>query len=249
MNIKTVSPINLTEQFIQANLEDEKQITSKLAIVIHGNGSGSRSCVTRHTIKNGKMALGEVISVEELSQTLIDLQTKNTSIKSTIAPSEFIESNIIASSSKMLAWHTPRKEQTLFLSKSSVKVTLPPLLYVYRPAMGHGNASLAIFALAANKRPTAETKLYHAPLMNIYGDGKLCLGSMIIPQKITDTTTKTVENEFFGSKFTHPNTQKITRKPVNIEVFYHQKEKSGKPIMTSELMPMNTTVGQVLGRN
>lgn len=246
MNIETTSSTKLAESFIQAELASEKKIISKLAIVIHGNDSGSKFCVTRHAIENGKLALGDVISIEDLSETIMGMQSHEESTVNKAAPTAFIESNIIASSSRILAWHNPRKKQRLFLKKSTVQVTLPPMLYVYRPAIGNRSASLAVFALAANKRPDANTKLYHAPLMNIYSSGTVCLGSMKIPQQMSPNIIGAVEKEFFDSKFTHPNHEALTRKPINIETFYRQKEKSGKRIMTSELMPINKTVGQVL---
>ncbi|MCT8869025.1 PRTRC system protein B [Shewanella bicestrii] len=245
MNIEMTTPTSLVEQFIQANLGDEKEIRSQLAIVIHGNNTGSRTCITRHKINNGKLLLGDVISIDDLAEAVTDMQSRNES-NSLNAFADYIEPHIIAQNSKILAWYTPRKEQTLFLTKSSVLVTLPPLLYVYKPAIGNGIASLSVFALASNKRPNTNTKLYHAPLMNIYQNGSVCLGTMKIPQQMSGNIIDVVEKEFFGSKFTHPNHNQLTRKPVNIEEFYRQKEKSGQRILTSELMPINSTVGQIL---
>ncbi|MCU8005387.1 PRTRC system protein B [Shewanella sp. SM96] len=246
MNIEMTSPTSLVEQFIQANLGDEKEIRSQLAIVIHGNNTGSRTCITRHKINDGKLSLGDVISIDDLAEAVTDMQSRNES-NNLNAFEDFIEPHIIAQNSKILAWYTPRKKQTLFLTQSSFLVTLPPLLYIYKPVSSNGMASLSVFALACNKRPDTNTKLYHVPLPNIYESGKVCLGTMKIPQQMSDNIIDAVEKEFFCSKFTHPNHNHLTRKSVNIEAFYRQKEKSGKRILTSELMPTQFTVGQVLG--
>lgn len=245
MNIKPISSNALAEQFIQTNLYSESTLESVLAYVIHTNGSGSRSCVTQHKINDGKLGLGNVVSLKKLSETIASIERK--SVNSLSKPIDmFIDANVIAQSSSLLAWHMPRNKKTLFFSESSITVTLPPLLYVYRPAMDNSAASLSVFALAANKRPTRTAKLYHAPLMNVYESGKVCLGTMSLPQQITDTTMDLVMREFFGSRFTHANNTEILRKHSNLMGFYSEKERKNERIMTSDLMPTGLTVSSIV---
>ncbi|MEH6454733.1 MAG: hypothetical protein V7749_00295 [Cocleimonas sp.] len=246
MKIEITSANELTEAFIQSTVADEKDIESKLALVVHSNLSGSISCITRHSIKNRKLGVGEIISVDDVAATFKDIQINNLKAQSNWF-NAFTDEHIIVKSSELLVWHTPRQSRVLYLSKGNVKVTLPPLLYVFRAPNGHSTASLSVFALAANKRPNLHSKLYHAPLMNIYQSGKLCLGTMKLPKAINSDTIALVEKEFFGSRFTHPNHEELTRKPVNMEAFYRMKEQSGKRIMTSELMPTDKTLMDVLG--
>jgi len=70
---------------------------------------------------------------------------------------------------------------------------------------------------------------------------------MTLPKIINQDTIELVEKEFFNSRFTHPNHKALTRKPVDIEAFYKIKEKNGKRIMTSELMPVGIKLNDVLG--
>lgn len=246
MQIESISPKDLTEQFIQSTVKDEKEISSQMAMVVHSNRSGTLSCITRHRITNNKLGIGEILSVEDVAATFNNIEQANALEKNNWF-NGFSDENIIAKSSELLAWHTPRESRVLYLADESVTVTLPPLFYVYRPKKGQYPASLSVFALAANKRPNANTKLYHAPLMNIYESGKLCLGTMRLPDEVNDQTITSVDKEFFGSRFVHPNHNNLTRKQMNIRAFYKMKEKSDQRIMTSELMPTGKTLNEVLG--
>ncbi|MBB1388317.1 MULTISPECIES: hypothetical protein [unclassified Shewanella] len=246
MQIEIGSAKQITEAFIQSTVADEKIIDSKLALVVHSNHSGSLSCITRHTINNDRLGVGEIISIDDVTETFNDIQNRSEKGQSDWFNS-FTDEHIIIRSAKMLVWHTPRQSRVLYLSKGQVKVTLPPLLYIFRVSNGHSTTELSVFALAANKRPNRKTKLYHAPLMNLYSNGKLCLGNMTLPKIINQDTIELVEKEFFNSRFTHPNHKALTRKPVDIEAFYKIKEKNGKRIMTSELMPVGIKLNDVLG--
>ncbi|WP_282109251.1 hypothetical protein [Shewanella algicola] len=246
MNIKEVSTSSLMESFMQSTIEDEKNITSRLALVVHSNHSGSTSCITRHPIENWRLGLGEVISVSDVVNELSKIDDLSEANDNDWLES-YTDENILVKNNKTLVWHTPRQSRKLYLSIDSVTVTVPPLLYIYKTPNRSGAPSLQVFALAANKRPKLTAKLYHAPLMNIYSDGRLCLGNIKLPTKVTSQTIEQVEKEFFYSRFTHPNHSHLTRKQVNIEAFYKMKEKTGKKILTSELMPTGKHLVDVIG--
>ena len=66
--------------------------------------------------------------------------------------------------------------------------------------------SLAVFALASDRRPTEKTPLYCAPFFNIYEDGKVCMGSVNINIKNSASVeefTNGWEDYFFNSYFSH----------------------------------------------
>jgi hypothetical protein len=69
---------------------------------------------------------------------------------------------------------------------------MPGLVFVCRPA-----EPPRIYA--AKERPKAKaTKLYHAPLTNVYQDGFVCQGSHSFPRKVED-----IPESFFTSFFSH----------------------------------------------
>jgi len=246
MNIETVSANKLVEDFIESTVADEKEILSRLALVVHSNNSGSISCITRHDIVNGRLGIGNIISVEDVAATINAIESNIKQAKSNWFKS-YNEENILVKDSSVIAWHRPRQTRTLYLTNEAINLEIPPLLYIFRTPKSNEVASLSVFALAANKRPNLKSKLYHAPLMNIYSDGRLCLGNMKLPRVIDDKTITLVESEFFGSRFTHPNHSNLTRKKMDIVKFYKMKQKSGQRIMTSELMPTKKTLLDILG--
>jgi PRTRC genetic system protein B len=73
----------------------------------------------------------------------------------------------------------------------------PPLLF--KAAGSH----LWIRALAANKRPKAESPLYVAPYWNCDDKGVVCTGSMRIPPQKSVAAIDVWEQSFFQSEFTH----------------------------------------------
>lgn len=70
--------------------------------------------------------------------------------------------------------------------------------------MGVIDDELYIYAIKGKDKPTEKTELYHAPFMNVYDDGTVCMGT------ITETRKKAYLHEemdrwqrrFFGGRFT-----------------------------------------------
>ncbi|MCR6656597.1 MAG: prokaryotic E2 ligase family D protein [Opitutus sp.] len=63
---------------------------------------------------------------------------------------------------------------------------------------------MSVWALRSNYRPELEAPLFHAPILNRYEDGKLCMGDMPI-----GTDVESWEQSFFGSRFTNPHYQPV----------------------------------------
>lgn len=90
---------------------------------------------------------------------------------------------------KAIMWYKAAGDRLINFSealniKGDCRAQIPALLFLIL------NNKLYIFGLIDNKRPTENTKLYHAPFFNIYDDGNVCLGTAKIGSK-----TKTFEEE------------------------------------------------------
>ncbi|MFD2145747.1 hypothetical protein [Mucilaginibacter antarcticus] len=75
-------------------------------------------------------------------------------------------------------WYTPPQEVNLFfvdgLHIPSGKFHVPAMLW-------KANAErLAVYALKGKAKPTENTKLCHAPYLNIYAGGQVCMGTVQI---------------------------------------------------------------------
>jgi PRTRC genetic system protein B len=64
---------------------------------------------------------------------------------------------------------------------------------------------LFVRALAENRRPTANTRLCNAPYWNTDAHGRVCLGSMRVPDESGVASLAGWENAYFASEFTHPS--------------------------------------------
>jgi PRTRC genetic system protein B len=64
---------------------------------------------------------------------------------------------------------------------------------------------LIVRALAENCRPAANTHLKNAPYWNTDSAGRVCLGSMRIPEEVSAGSLSGWENAYFASEFTHPS--------------------------------------------
>lgn len=81
-----------------------------------------------------------------------------------------------------LIWYTPAQEYILSgINKKPIKIKLPA--FIYRIEYD----TFFIYASrSGSKRPDLKTQLYHAPLPNIYDDGKVCMGNVKKPKNHTE---------------------------------------------------------------
>jgi PRTRC genetic system protein B len=123
----------------------------------------------------------------------------------------YVPSNVVAVSRNAIAWFEPAYARTMYFKPSSdaavaafdgKSVPQPPLLLIAQ------NRSLDVFALAENVRPTLQTPLYRAPYWNVFegrgnNDGRVCLGSMALPDSVEPQGIGAWTEAFFASNFTH----------------------------------------------
>ena len=64
---------------------------------------------------------------------------------------------------------------------------------------------LFVRALAENRRPSANTRLFNAPYWNTDAHGRVCLGSMRVPDETGIASLSAWETAYFASEFTHPS--------------------------------------------
>lgn len=165
---------------------------------------------------------------------------------------EIIPPNVLIHDTDFMVWHVAGCVRSMHFRENQ-KVTIfqvpyPSLLFV---ASGNG---LSVYGLATDERPTKDTPLYHAPLMNIYADARLCLGSARLPDGLGISDIPAWEELIFNTAYSHTNhdrTLRIGRKKStsSAEHFkFYQKLAKGKPARfpIEALIPLNKTVGDLL---
>ena len=205
------------------------------AIVFYGiRGDRQITAVTRHRVNNGTLGLGEVINGDELAETVLQSNVTDSTSQFTLMPE-----NIILDNHKFLIWYTKRKVMPMWFRTNrtfSVDVEWTPLLFI----ADKQSSSLRMLALANNSRPHLNTRLYYAPLMNIYHNHTLCQGTARLPEKVDSSCIDDCVATLTESVFTHVNhsdTLKSRTSVTNEEhiAFWKNKAKNNDRVRASEL--------------
>jgi PRTRC genetic system protein B len=120
---------------------------------------------------------------------------------------EVLPEHVVARTPELIAWWSKAQPRLLFFGNGNAEAKKlngkmyphPALVFVI-----HGR-ELFVRALAENRRPTANTRLKNAPYWNTDAHGRVCLGSMRVPEEASVSSLSGWENAYFASEFTHPS--------------------------------------------
>jgi len=120
--------------------------------------------------------------------------------------------NVLVSNPDLLVWWVAEQVRPAYFALSSppddlrelgertiVPVPYPAHLFIAT------RSGLGIFALPANQRPTADTRLLHSPILNVFVEGHLCWGNIARPKQLSPAAIPEFERAVFDSWSTHPN--------------------------------------------
>lgn len=225
--------MNLISQPI-LTVDESKKIEPTTALVIHSSTNCSETFITRHAISNGALGLADVIDPLAVKE-MFDEMTDSSNTKASL---EILPQNVIHFSSKAIVWHTKRRKRTLFFLNEAIEIEYPPLLFIYDKSL-----NLSIYALPNNSRPHGDTRIYHAPLFNIYSSGVLCRGNLKFPNSLKLSSISLIEQEYFNSRCSHVNhdfTLKVKRGQEKITTnkllsYWRKKSKAEARVKVSEL--------------
>jgi PRTRC genetic system protein B len=143
-------------------------------------------------------------------------------------------------------WFTPAAIVPLLFQKSlnipSGPAAIPPLIWKATAK------SLSVYACKDADRPTAATRLYHAPFFNLYEKGEVCMGTVRVAIPSDCSLEKFMslwEGYFFGSYFAH---LLIEQSPVegNIVELWKSLAGTGGPFPPNKLKPCSITLKQLI---
>ena len=134
------------------------------ALLLYRNDHGNRFLATVHGVvqkeTNGTPLLGagQLLSTAALRELTRQIGTS--------CPAEFLPSQVVARTPELIAWWTPAATRPMFFRDGSELADVsgkpfahPALLFVVR------NGVLFVRALSKNRRPTLDTRLAAAPLL------------------------------------------------------------------------------------
>ncbi len=227
------------------------QLKPLSAIILYSlNHSEAVVCATQHSInKDYTLSIGTTVSAEHLIDKVSKLKSAKTNLKNQMLPS-----NLLLNTTEHMVWHKTRFVADMWFrlrfkkQMQRFRVEWPPLLFW----VDKGHRSISVYALGSNSRPNEETRLYNAPFMNLSDNGRLCLGTSILPEEFDYSSLSACEDTLIQSQFTHTNHEyTLCRKTSDEEHFNFwkaraHKTKTPKRIHVRELKP-TMQLGEFLG--
>lgn len=131
------------------------------------------------------------------------------------------------------------------IGKRSQRIDLLWLSLVFHAGI---DGRLRLAAYVGKRKPAPATRLFHAPLWNVYADSRLCNGNVDKPDTLDNAAMTLWERAVFDSKFSHSNHDDYA--PVEGAVAYLELLKSkaepGSRWTARDMMPMMMTVDEWL---
>lgn len=173
-------------------------------------------------------------------------------LRSEVQP-ELLPENILVWSSDLDVWWSRRTVRRMFFRDnseapaglSSEPFSHPALLWCV------SGQELTVRAIAANRRPQADTPLMIAPYWNVDGDsGRVCLGSMRIPELAGVAALAQWEQAFFQSEFTHQTgVKRLVRGAKGYFDVWEQVRGGRRAFPAKCLVPANETLAELIRRS
>lgn len=198
------------------------------------------------TARGDRIGPGRLLGAQDL-QLLLDAL-----LGSSACESGFLPADVICHSSTQIAWYVPGRVRPMWfrMNKQHLRLNVPWPTLLFR--VKHGRLSLA--ALTHESRPSAETDLYHAPLMNVHQNTILCPGTAHLPQSWSLSQRSGYESAVFETNFTQTNHTRTLAlgKKVGISDAQHLRfwrdldTRAAKCFPTNVLVPLQKTVSDWL---
>jgi len=225
--------------------EDSYTVDSALYLYARGGNNNTKEmvCIRHKRKQNGNFGLGAPVDIDTLRELL------TTDNQSTM---EILPEKVLINNSRVAVWWSARQKRRMFIRTNDhtimLNVIYPSLIW----GVNKHSRTLHISAIA-NKRPTMISKLFHAPLMNIDGNGLVCQGSATIPQvdNINQKVIESIETCIFDSNFTHTNHDQTLRgKETSTfdQIKYWKKKGDDNSIPRLNDLYQKGTVADFIGR-
>ncbi len=161
---------------------DNRIFSLKQAVLLYQEGS--RAFATLHEVKCRPDEAPYLCAGQSVTTGF--LETLATGLGASMA-AEVLPDHVLARTPELIAWWSRAQRRLMFFGDGNTDARkLNGKIYAH-PAlvfMIHGR-ELFVRALAENRRPAAATPLKNAPYWNTDADGRVCLGSMRVPEEVS----------------------------------------------------------------
>ncbi|MBR8316033.1 PRTRC system protein B [Burkholderia dolosa] len=213
------------------------------ALLLYRNKSDTHVYVTRHAARmvNGAPMLlaGQPVTQRQLAA-FAAAASKHTEQYG------FVHERVIYVAAGTVAWWTPAGPRHVWfkadkpIGTRSGAAQQPALLFI---AQGE---SRFVYALADNVRPRPNTQLFQSPHYNVGSSGAICTGNVDVARQPNAADIEQYEDEFFRSRFTHPNTSRLIKSGSISKLWCRLLE--GADFPTDRLVALDLTVESAIQR-
>lgn len=181
---------------------DNRIFALKQAVLLYHEGS--RAFATLHDVKCRPNEAPYLCAGQSVTTGFLETLAKGLGAS---MEAEVLPEHVLARTPEMIAWWSRAQPRLMFFGEGDGKAKpVNGKLYPHPPLvfMIHGR-ELFVRALAEDCRPVAATRLRNAPYLNTDAAGRVCLGSMRVPEEVSVASLPGWEKAYFASEFTHPS--------------------------------------------
>lgn len=193
-----------------------------------------------------EIGAGSPISIHDLIEELDSIKQMDSS--ASLDDAGFVPKGVFYMTQSWIGWEVPARPALLRIKRSEIMVPMPRLL------MFSNGADFRVCAVRHRAKLEPKTPVFHAPLLNVYSDGRVCWGSVQTPKtsSVHQIDQKAWESALFdsiGTHINHPHTLTLTgdgRDEVNTAQYEHFMVKltREKQFPNKNLAAMNMTLGE-----
>ena len=187
---------------VHVRIGDTRTFALKQAVLLYQEGN--RAFATLHEVKSRPGGPSYLSAGQSVTTGFLQALAKGLGAN---MAAEVLPKNVVARTPDLIAWWSPAQCRLMFFGGGSTETKKlngtmfphPPLVFIVY------ERELFVRALAENCRPKGNTRLRNAPYWNTDAQGRVCLGSMRVPEEVSASTFTAWENSYFASEFTHPS--------------------------------------------
>jgi len=185
---------------VHVRIGDNRIFTLKQAVLFYQEGN--RAFATLHEVKHRPNESPYLRAGQSVTTGFLETLAKG--LGSSMA-AEVLPEYVLARTPGLIAWWSQAQFRLMFFGGNDPKTrnlsgkmyTHPALVFMIQ------ERELFVRALAENRRPKSNTPLRNAPYWNTDAQGRVCLGSMRVPEEVSVSTIMKWEKAYFESEFTH----------------------------------------------
>jgi PRTRC genetic system protein B len=187
---------------VRVRIGDNRIFALKQAVLIYQEGN--RAFATLHEVKSRPDGPSYLCAGQWVTTGF--LETLARGLGASMA-AEVLPGNVLARTPGLIAWWSRAQARLMFFGDDDPKTRNldgkmyphPALVFMIR------GRELFVRALAESRRPRSNTCLKNAPYWNTDAEGRVCLGSMRVPDDASALSLQGWEEAYFASEFSHPS--------------------------------------------